>query len=175
MVREDLIGKCGVYKEYPEEYKGKIYYEYFHNNGIIEGTLKKYMKTWMDDSNSEFRLCSEVNYINGKRNGTGIKYNLFDEPHIWLEYVNDELISLKSYFKDKDGNNDYFKFYFYNDMTVSNFLSKLEINNFTYDFEIDEIHNFKYGNMNFHTYYKNNSLEFYWNERCCIFCMDEFF
>ena len=170
MVNKDLIGKCGIYKEYPEEYKGKIYYEYFHNNGTVEGLMKKYMKIWADDNNYEFRLCSEVNYINGERNGIGIKYNLFDEPHIWLEYVNDELISFKSYFKDKDGNNDYYKFYFNGIMLI-----KLEIGDFTYNFNIFHGHTFKYGNMNFQTYYNNNSLQFFWNERCIILCMDEYF
>jgi len=170
MVREDLIGKCGVYQEYPEEYNGKIYYEYFHNNGTVEGLMKKYMKIWSDDINYKFRLCSEVNYINGERNGTGIKYNLFEEPHIWLEYVYDELISLKSYFKDKDGNNAYFKFYF-NDMM----LIKLEIGDFTYNFNISYGHTFNFGNMNFQTYYNNNSLQFFWNERGIILCMDEYF
>jgi len=168
MVREDLIGKCGVHKEYPAD-NNIIYYEYFHNNGIIEGTFKKYNKIWADDNNYEFRLYSEVNYINGKRYGTGIKYNLFDEPYIWLEYENDELKSFKSFFKDRNGNNDYFKFYFYNMMPT-----KFEIDNFTYNFNIYHGHTFNYGNMNFQTYFNNNTLQFYWNERSGVFDMAEF-
>jgi len=168
MVREDLIGKCGFEIEY--FFDKSMYFEYYHNNGIIEGTLKKYIKVFSDKDNTDYHLSSETHFINGDKNGTGIKYNLFDEPHIWLEYVNDELKSLKSFYKDRNGNNDYFKFYF-NDMMPT----KLEIDNFTYNFNIYQEHTFNYGNMIFKTYYNNNTLKFYWNERSGIFDMAEFF
>ena len=171
MVNKDLIGKCGIYKEYPEEYKGKIYYEYFHNNGIIEGTLKKYMKTWMDDSNSEFRLCSEVNYINGKRNGIRINFNLFDEPSISLAYNDDNLIYLKSFYRDRNGNNDYFKFFF-NDMMPT----KLEMNDISFDLNfINHLVNVEFDKEHFQIFFKDDSLQFYWNERGGVFDMSELF
>jgi len=172
MVREDLIGKCGIEREY--FFDKSIYLEYFHNNGIIEGTLKKYIKVFANKDSTDYYLSSETPFINGDKNGTGIKYNLFDEPHIWLEYVNDELISLKSYFKDKDGNNNYFKFYFYNDMVPA----KLEINDISFDLNFSGLivrTEFKHDNMCFQIIFKDDSLQFYWNERCKVFDMSEFF
>jgi hypothetical protein len=169
MVIEYLIGKCGIEREY--FFDKSMYLEYFHNNGIIEGTLKKYIKVFSDKDNTDYHLSSETPFINGERNGTGIKYNLFDEPYIWSEYENDELKSLKSFYKDRNGNNDYFKFYF-NDMMPT----KLEIDIFIFDLNfINDTIKFVFDKKHFQIIFNNNTLQFYYNERSGVFDMAEFF
>jgi hypothetical protein len=168
MDREDLIGKCGIEREYISD----GYVEYFHNNGIIEGAFKKYRNIFSDKNDTRYYLSYELPYFNGEKNGTAIKYNILEEPHIWLEYKDNKLISLGSYFKDRNGNDDYFKFIFKKDIPIELILRNWDIS-FNLN-RINDIIKFQFDKMFFQIIFNNNTLQFYWNERSTIIDMAEF-
>lgn len=75
-----LKNKSGVFRKY-DDY-GEIKKEYFHNNGIKEGTEKIYR---------DGDLIEENNYIGGKLNGKSISYLNGEEKVIY--YCNYMIIS----------------------------------------------------------------------------------
>ncbi len=71
---------------------GKIFEEYYHNSGKIEGVYKRY---------SGDRLIEESNYINNKREGKTYLYDPCNDGNIKTEFnYNDNIITNFIKFKD---------------------------------------------------------------------------
>jgi hypothetical protein len=106
----------GIYKKYDFTFDddGYLCEDYFHNNGNIEGTYKKYCKCC--------GLICEINYINGKKYGYTNYYKHKTDCYINNNDISESRNYITDNYYERKINNEETISYYYMDINISWFV-----------------------------------------------------